>query len=86
VVSIPITNTNDIYVDGIHESKQSEYANELRAIGIRVRRVHRLRDESSALIRLTDSLAGLARQVTEGNDEAIAIIRQALKKGVIAEL
>ena len=30
--------------------------------GMHVRRVHRLRDDSSALIRLADALAGLARE------------------------
>jgi len=32
--------TSDIYVDGISESKRIEYANELRKVGVHVRRMH----------------------------------------------
>ena len=78
--------TSDIYVDGISETKQTEYANELRKLGVHVRRIHKARDESHALIRLADTLAGLAREVAEGNEESAVLMRQATRKGIITEL
>lgn len=78
--------TSDIYVDGISQTKQTEYANELRKVGVSVRRVHRARDESSTLIRLADALAGLAREVAENNEESKALMRQAMRRGIIAEV
>ena len=78
--------TSDIYVDGISESKQIEYANELRKVGIHVRRVHRAKDESHALVRLADALAGLAREAAEGNEEAALLLQRASRRGFIAEL
>ena len=78
--------TSDIYVDGISDKMKIAYANELRKIGVRVRQVRSLRDENSALIRLADSLAGLAREASEGNPEAVVILRQALKRRIVAEL
>jgi hypothetical protein len=78
--------SSDIYVDGISESKQSEYARELRAIGVHVRRIHRARDEGYALIRLADALAGLARAASEGDKDARHMLQQALRRGVVAEL
>ena len=56
--------------------KQTEYANELRKIGVHVRRVHRAKDESHALIRLADALAGLAREAAEGNEEAALLLQR----------
>lgn len=76
--------TSDIYVDGISVSKQVDYANELRKIGIHVHRVRRAVDEKSALIRLADALAGLAREAAGGNQVAEAILRQAMKRGIVA--
>lgn len=78
--------STDIYVDGISEAKQVEYAHELRAIGVHVRRVHQARDESHALIRLADALAGLARAAAEGNDDARLILQQAIRRNVVAAL
>ena len=78
--------TSDIYIDGISETKQTEYANELRKVGVHVRRVHQARDESYALIRLADALAGLAREVVEKNEESAALMKQAIRKGTIAEV
>lgn len=78
--------TSDIYIDGISDSKQAEYARELRSIGVHVRRVHQARDESHALIRLADALAGLARAAAEGDEEAAHVLREAIRRGVITEI
>ncbi len=77
----------DIYVDGISETKQTHYANELRSIGVKVHRVRRAKkNENGALIRLADALAGLAREAAEGNTDAQLLLVRAGKRGNIAEL
>ena len=78
--------TTDIFVDGISEAKQIEFANELRQVGVHVRRVHRARDESQALIRLADALAGLAREAAEGNETSMLLLQKALRRGFVTEL
>jgi Protein of unknown function (DUF3800) len=78
--------TSDIYVDRISDAMKVAYANELRKIGVHVRKVRRLRDDNSALIRLADALAGLAREAAEGYPEAVMILRQAVSRGIISEL
>jgi hypothetical protein len=78
--------TSDIFIDGISEAKQEEYANELRKIGLRVRRVHRVKKEqSNVFIRLADALAGLAREAAEGDDDAKRILQHALKNGIVTK-
>lgn len=79
--------TAEVYVDGITQAKQAEYATELRKAGVRVRRVHRARDESYALIRLADAVAGFVREVVEGEDkETVALLERAKRRGMITEL
>ena len=79
--------SSDIFIDGISERKQTQYANALRALGIRVRRVHQARDESYALIRLADALAGLTREAIEGQSEAsMALLRLAIHRGIVSEI
>jgi hypothetical protein len=76
----------EIYIDGLTTAKRAEYSLELRKLGVCVRRVHLARDESYALIRLADALAGLAREVTEGNEGSAALMRQAMRRGIVAEV
>ena len=79
--------TSDIYIDGISETKQVQYANELRQLGVKVRRVHRARDESYALIRLADALAGLTREAVEGQNELSArLVERAIRRGILTEI
>lgn len=76
--------TSDIFIDGISRTKQTEYANELRKLGVRVRRIHQARDESHALIRLADAFAGLVREAEQGQEEALVCRNRAQRKGVYA--
>lgn len=74
--------TSDIYIDGISRTKQTEYANELRKLGVRVRRIHQARDESNALIRLADAFAGLMREADQGQEESLLCRNRAQRKAV----
>ena len=77
----------EIYIDGLSKSKQNSYSSGVRKSGVNVRRVHRIRDESSAFIRLADALAGLARQAIEGkNTEALALMKYGLRHGIVIEV
>jgi hypothetical protein len=80
--------TAEVYVDGITQNKQSEYATELRKAGIHgVRRVHRGQDESYPLLRLADALAGFIREAIEGEDlETVRLLEQAQRRGMITAL
>lgn len=69
----------EFYVDGLTHSKQSEYAVELRRMGIRRATFHRATDQGSPLIRLADALAGLVRQSEEGGVSEAAKV---LNKGI----
>lgn len=69
----------EIYVDGLTHSKQSEYAVELRRMGIRRATFHRATDQGSPLIRLADALAGLVRESEEGGVSEAAKV---LNKGI----
>jgi hypothetical protein len=78
---------SDIFIDGISQSKQTLYANQLRHLGIRVRRVHRARDESYALIRLADALAGLVREVSERqNEDSTNLLLEAVRRRIVLEI
>ena len=77
----------EIYIDGLSKSKQNTYSSEIRKAGVSVRRVHRVRDESSPFVRLADALAGLARQAIEGqNPEAVKLMKYGIRRGVVIEV
>lgn len=55
-----------ITVDGLSKTVAARMANEFRKLGIRPRKIVGKKDESSAIIRLADAIAGLAREAHEG--------------------
>jgi len=78
--------TADVFVDGISKAKQRIYEHMLRGWHCRVRRVHRARDESYALIRLADALAGLVREALAGDEEAKRMIAHGRRHGIVLEI
>ena len=78
-----------VYVDGVQKNKRHEYGRELRNLGIPIRKVQRVaRDESNALIRLADSLAGFVRDILthKGGRDLEVIFESAKRKAVISEV
>ena len=75
--------TSLVYVDGLRKTKRHEYGRRLRLSGLPVRQVRGVaRDESNALIRLADALAGFVRDALTGEDEAAqALYNRALLSG-----
>lgn len=82
-----IPSIKEIYVDGLTRSKQSDYGVKLRKLGGTRASFHRTTDQSSPLIRLADSLAGLVREAEEDRDsEATRVLKQGKILGVIREV
>jgi hypothetical protein len=78
----------EAWIDGLSETKQTEYANHLRDKGLRKVFLHRVRkEESNPLIRLADALAGLLRDAIEAQyPAAVQLARRGSQKGVIVEV
>ena len=76
----------EIYIDGLTTPKRAEYALELRKLGVRVRRIHLARDESYALIRLADAIAGLTRESAEGKEDAVKLVYRGMRRSALVEL
>lgn len=55
-----------VTVDGLSKTTALRMGSEFRKLGIKTRKVVGKKDESSAIIRLADAVAGLVREVSEG--------------------
>ncbi len=62
-----------ITVDGLSKTTAAQMASEFRKLGIKTRKIVGKKDESSAIIRLADAVAGLTREAHEGRPEYIAL-------------
>ncbi|HEV2402877.1 MAG TPA: DUF3800 domain-containing protein [Candidatus Saccharimonadales bacterium] len=58
-----------ITVDGLSKTVAARMAAEFRKLGIKPRKIVGKKDESNAIIRLADAIAGLAREAHEGRRE-----------------
>jgi hypothetical protein len=58
-----------ITVDGLSKTVAARMASEFRKLGIKPRKIVGKKDESSAIIRLADAIAGLSREAYEGRQE-----------------
>lgn len=59
-----------VFIDGLPRGEVRAVGTELRKSGIATEKVRGVRDESNALIRLADAVAGLVRDATEGSADA----------------
>ncbi len=80
--------TTFVYVDGLSKTKQREYSQGLRTLGVRVRKVRGIaKDENNALTRLADAIAGFVRDVLEGKSDTLQFLYlEAIRKGVLIEI
>jgi hypothetical protein len=62
-----------ITVDGLSKTIAARMASEFRKLGIKTRKIVGKKDESSAIIRLADAIAGLVREAHEGRPEYKAL-------------
>ena len=75
-----------IIIDGLKKAEAKRVAKSLRLLGIKTRKVRGERDESNALLRLSDALAGLIREADEGNDHYNKMVNKLQKEKVVNEL
>lgn len=75
-----------ITVDGLSEVEIKRFSKGLRQLSIKVRKVRGARDESAALIRLADAVAGFVRDQIEGQEYTQALFEQGVAAGVIKEV
>lgn len=68
-----------IVVDGLNKTAEKRMAKSLRELGVKARKVRGERDESNALLRLTDSVAGLVR------DDKV-MLKRLIKERILNEL
>lgn len=75
-----------IFIDGLQKPEVAVVSTKLRRIGIRTEKVRGVRDESHALIRLADAMAGFIREYKEGRDYAVALHAVGIKNKVLNEV
>jgi len=77
-----------IYIDALSKSKRHEYGARLRKAGIQTHKVQGIgKDESNALIRLTDAIAGFVRDAIDGGSiEIVDLFKQAGKTNALIEI
>jgi hypothetical protein len=75
-----------ILIDGLGREERKIVGKRLRLRQIRTEKVRGARDESEALIRLADALAGFVRDADEGQFYARKFYRQAISNGIIVQL
>lgn len=75
-----------IVIDGLKRSETRRVAKSLRQLGIKIHKVRGERDESNAILRLSDAIAGLIREASEGEEEFYKRVKKLLKEKVIYKL
>lgn len=75
-----------IVIDGLSGAAELRVGSALRRAGIRTRKVRGEKDESNALLRLTDMVAGLIREKQEREEIYSKLTKKLEKEGVLHEL
>lgn len=75
-----------ILVDALNERERRRMAKGLREQGVRRKRIRGGRDESSALLRLADAMAGFIRDYEEGKNYAQGLYHGFVNQGIIFKL
>jgi len=75
-----------IYIDGLDKNIVKKVSVMIRHQGIKTKKVKGLKDEQSALIRLSDALAGFVRDYLEAEEYTKKYYLDFLKSGIITEI
>lgn len=86
IISLFKNQEASVIIDALTERQRNVVSVELRHFGIRTGKIKGKRDESSALLRLADALAGFTRDGIEGHKDYRGIFNSAIKKGVIKKI
>jgi hypothetical protein len=74
-----------IFIDGLQKSEVAKVGAMLRKIGIHTEKVRGVRDESNAIIRLADAVAGFVREYVEDVTYTKVLYKLGVKNNVIKE-
>ncbi len=74
-----------MYIDALSKTKRVEYGRHLHRLGLPARKVHGVaKEESNALIRLADAVAGFVRDAVGGQDQkTIALFESGQRCGAL---
>jgi len=75
-----------VYVDALGGKERVAMAAGLRQRRIKIKKVRGVTDESNAIIRLADAVAGFVRDYLEGGKNMEMVYKKALEKGLIKKL
>ncbi|MFQ5793901.1 MAG: DUF3800 domain-containing protein [Candidatus Bipolaricaulia bacterium] len=76
----------NVFIDGLNDAERVKVRRLLKQAQVSYRTVRGLRDESSALIRLCDTLAGLLRDYEEGNPYTKPLIAKLRRRKMIMKV
>jgi hypothetical protein len=76
-----------VLVDGLQQVQVQWFANELRHLHIRTKKIRGIRnEEANALMRLADAIAGFVRDANTGKEALRIVLEQAKQDGYIKEI
>jgi hypothetical protein len=76
-----------VFVDGLSQSLVHWFGTSLRRLFVRTRKVRGIRrEESDALMRLSDAVCGFVRSAVTGREELKSLLEEGKRKGVLQEL
>ncbi|MFN8444322.1 MAG: DUF3800 domain-containing protein [Caldilineaceae bacterium] len=75
-----------IFIDGLQKSEIIVVGAKLRKIGVHTEKVRGVRDESHALIRLADAIAGFIRECNDGLGYASSLYELGIKNKILIEV
>jgi hypothetical protein len=87
ISTAPITDYEaSVYVDDLDRAERFVAGAGLRRRHINIKRVRGATDESNALIRLADAMAGFVRDYLEGDKDMAGLYKKAFAVGLIKKL
>lgn len=75
-----------VFIDGLTEFQERITARDLRKKGLRLRKLRGIRDESSPLIRLADSMCGFIAAALEGQPIMMVLFERAIRTGFLKNI
>ena len=75
-----------VYIDALGGDERMEVATALRERHIKVNKVRGITDQSNALIRLADAIAGFVRDCLEGDENMKPLYQKAIAAGLLKKL
>jgi len=87
ISAAPLNNYEaSVYVDGLSRTDRFVVGAGLRHRHVRVKRVRGITDESNALIRLADAVAGFVRDCIEGDENMKPLYQKVIAAGLLKKL